>query len=161
MRTPLHSLPHPQRGAEVAEFVLTLPVFFLVFFMVVDFAITLFDQGTITTASRIGTRQATLFWNDPDLFDPTTPLLNRRVKKAMVDSVVTWAEVNLLIKPGSSGLTADFEVNGATVTGATQVIATADVVGVNITYPHTFIGLMAFAGLSGLSMGAESTLVVE
>jgi hypothetical protein len=153
--------PSRQRGAETVEFLLTLLVFFLVFFMIVDFAIATFDQGTVMNTSRDACRQASLYWVDPATFDPETPLQNQKVKRSMVDTVVTWAESNLVIDPGGSGLSASFQINSVDVEWAIEVVSPGDVVSVDVSYPHQFIGLSSLAGVSGMPILGHSVLGVE
>ena len=125
---------------------ITTLLFVLVFFMIVDVAIAVYDRGTMVNAAREGNRQASLFWIDPVLFDPLNPSQNQLLKRSMVDSVMTWAENNLVIDPDTSGLNLTLQINAADMTGATQAVSEGDVVTVDIQYDHTYIGL---AGLSG------------
>jgi hypothetical protein len=150
-----------QHGAETVEFMLTLFLFLFVFVMIIDIAITLYDRGSIINASREGTRQASLYWVDPDLFDPTTPLSNQLLKRSMVDSVMTWTEDNLLIDPQDAGLTMTLQINGTDMPGATAHISTSDVVSVDIAYPHSYILLTGFSGVAAPSLTSRTALGVE
>jgi len=149
-----------QNGAETVEFAVTLLFFFIVFFMIIDFAIAMYDRGTMVNAARDGSRQGSLYWVDPVLFDPLTPLQNQRLKRSMVDTVVTWNE-NLLIDPGGSGLTADLQINMTSMTGATAIVTTNDLVSVGINYPHQYIGLTGLLGVSGLTLTTQSAQGIE
>lgn len=150
-----------QRGAETVEFMFTLLLFFLVFFMIIDFAIAMFDQGTIVNASRDASRQASMYWVDPATFDAETPDQNQQLKRSMVDTLITWTENNLVIDPGNMGLALTLKVNAVDMAAATQSISTDDIVSVGITYPHEFIGLSSLAGVPGLSLAAQSAVGVE
>jgi hypothetical protein len=150
-----------QRGAETVEFVITLLLFLFVFLMIIDIAIVVYNRGTVINASREGARQASLYWVDPLLFDPTTPQLNQRLKRSMVDSVMTWAETNLLIDPASSGLTMALQINSLDMLTAVEHVSTTDVVSVAIQYPHSYIGLTALSGLDGPLISTSTALGVE
>jgi len=158
-----------QRGAETIEFMLTLLLFMFVFFMIVDFAVVTYDRGTINNSARDGSRQASLFWVDPVCFDPETPLENQRFKPDMVTSLVTWVEQNLMIDPARAGLNATLQVNSANINidascsnGIDDVVVTeSDIVAVNITYPHQYIGLSSFFSSPAPTLNTVSSAGVE
>jgi hypothetical protein len=150
-----------QRGAETVEFMLTLFLFLFVFVMIIDVAVAMYDRGTIINASREGARQASLYWVDPLIFDPTTPELNQLLKRSMVDSVMTWTEANLLIDPEDAGLTMALQINALDMPGATAHVSSSDVVSVDILYPHSYILLTGFSGVAGPSLRSITALGVE
>jgi Flp pilus assembly protein TadG len=150
-----------QSGAETVEFMLTFLLFMLVFFMIVDFAIALYDRGAINNAVREGSRQASLYWVDPDLFDPETPDQNQLLRKTMVTSVMTWAENNLLIDPTSAGLNLTLQINAVDMATATESVSDGDLVSVSLQYPHSYIGLSALAGTSDPTLASQSAMGVE
>ena len=150
-----------QQGAETVEFMITLLLFLLVFFMIVDFAIAIYDRGTIINAAREGSRQSTLFWVDPSLFDPTTPDQNQLLKKTMVTSVMTWAETNLLIDPDSAGLNLTLQINSVDMINATEPVLDGDLVSVDIQYPHSYIGLTVLAGATNPVLATQAAQTVE
>jgi hypothetical protein len=150
-----------QRGAETVEFLITLLLFMFVFFMIIDMAVVVYNRGTVINASREGARQASLYWVDPLLFDPTTPQLNQRLKRSMVDSVMTWAETNLLIDPQSNGFTMALQINALDMLTAVEPVSTTDVVSVAIQYPHSYIGLTSFSGLDAPFISTSTALGVE
>jgi hypothetical protein len=150
-----------QRGAETVEFMLTLFLFLFVFVMIIDVAVAMYDRGTIINASREGARQASLYWVDPQIFDPTTPELNQLLKRSMVDSVMAWTTNNLLIDPQNAGLTMVLQINASDMLGATAHVSTSDVVSVDILYPHSYILLTGFSGVAGPSLRSITALGVE
>ncbi|MEJ2692312.1 MAG: TadE/TadG family type IV pilus assembly protein [Candidatus Thiodiazotropha sp.] len=150
-----------QRGAETVEFMLTLFLFLFVFVMIIDIAITMYDRGAVINASREGARQASLYWVDPQIFDPTTPELNQLLKRSMVDSVMSWTEDTLLIDPQDAGLMTSLRINASEMLGATEHISTSDVVSVDISYPHSFVLLTAFSGVAGPLLRSRTDLGVE
>ncbi len=161
--TRLTRLRRAQQGAETVEMLITLPLFLLVFFMIIDFAITVYDRGTLIDASREGSRQASLYWVDPLLFDPETPEQNQLLKRLMVESVMTWVETRLLIDPAAAGVSMTLKINAVDMSSLTltAAVSAGDVVSVGITYPHSYIGLSNLAGVSGPSLTVQSGQGVE
>jgi hypothetical protein len=150
-----------QRGAETVEFMLTLLLFLLVFFLIVDVAIALYNRGTVINASREGARQASLFWVDPLLFDPTTPELNQLLKRSMVESVMTWSETNLLIDPEAVGQTMTLRVNAAEMVDPACHVSSNDVVSVDVSHPHSYLVITALSAVEGPNLTSTETLGVE
>jgi hypothetical protein len=150
-----------QRGAETVEFMLTLLLFLFVFFLIVDAAIALYNRGVIVNTSRDGARQASLYWVDPMLFDPATPNQNQLLKRSMVDSVMDWTELNLLIDPNAMGLTVTLNINDVVVSNATQPVSSTDVASVEISYPHSFLGITALSGVEGPFLISTTAFGVE
>ena len=151
-----------QRGAETVEFMLTLLLFLFVFVMIIDIAVAMYDRGAVINASREGARQASLYWVDPELFDPTTPESNQLLKRAMVDSIMTWTEDSLLIDPQDTGLNMTLEITPAPlIKDGYPIISTTNVVRVGVNYPHSYILLTGFSGVDGPLINASTTLGVE
>jgi hypothetical protein len=146
---------------ETVEFMLTLLLFLLVFFLIVDIAIAMYNRGAVINASREGARQASLFWIDPLLFDPTTPNQNQLFKRAMVDSVMTWTESNLLIDPDAIGLTVTLSINAVEVVNPTQPVSSTDVARVEVSYPHSFLAITALSGVEGPLLTSVTAFGVE
>ena len=140
---------------------LTLLLFLFVFVMIIDIAIAIYNRGAIINASREGARQASLYWVDPLLFDPTTPEQNQLLKRSMVDSVMTWTEQNLLIDAEAVGLTVTLQVNATNMLNATEHVTSTDLVSVDIHYPHHYAALTSFTGLEGPFISASTSLGVE
>lgn len=160
-KIPKTRLRRYQRGAETVEFMVTFLLFVLVMFLIVDFAITVYDRGTVVNAAREGNRQASLFWIDPVLFDPLDPTQNQRFKRSMVDTVMTWTENNLLIDPNMSGINLTLQINNANMTTPTQTVSEGDVVSVDLQYGHNYIGLGVLAGATDPVLTSQSGLGVE
>jgi hypothetical protein len=150
-----------QRGAETVEFMLTLLLFLLVFFMIVDAAIALYNRGTVINASREGARQASLFWVDPLLFNPLTPASNQLLKRSMIESVMTSTETNLLIDPEAVGLTMTLRLNDVEMIDPTHPVSSTDVTRVDVSFPHNYLVITALTGVDGPNLGSTETLGVE
>jgi lipopolysaccharide/colanic/teichoic acid biosynthesis glycosyltransferase len=150
-----------QRGAETIEFLLTFLLFLLVFFLIVDMAIAFYNRGTVIYASREGARQASLFWIDPDLFNPLTPASNQLLKISMVESVMNSTEANLLIDPEAAGLTMTLQVNGVEMINPTQPVSSNDVARVDVSFPHSYLMITAMTGIEGPNLASTETLGVE
>jgi hypothetical protein len=150
-----------QRGAETVEFMITLLLFLLVFFMIIDFAITMYNRGTVINASREGARQASLYWVDPLLFDPMTPASNQLLKRSMVESVMTWTETNLLIDPQAVGQTMTLQLNAVEMVDPTLPVSSDDVVTVDVNFPHSYLVITAMTGVEGPNLASSETLGVE
>jgi hypothetical protein len=140
---------------------ITLLLFLLLFFMIIEVAIVVYNRGTVINASREGARQGSLYWVDPSLFAPTTPELNQRLKRSMVDSVMSWAQTNLLIDPGNSGLSMTLQINFSDMLNPVEHISTNDTVTVAIDYPHRYIVLSGLSGTEAPLISASTTLGVE
>ena len=54
-------MPLKQKGAEIVEFVLILPVLLFIVFGILEFGIVLYDNAIITNASREGARSGVAF----------------------------------------------------------------------------------------------------
>lgn len=155
-----------QQGAETVEFMITLLIFMFIVIMIIEFAILTYDRGAMGNAARMGTRQATLYWADPALFNPTTPLANRRLKPQMVQSVMDWVENNVLIDTGNSGLTPSLLLDATVVdlTSSVPVVVPTVVdtaVTVNVGYAHQYIALSGFIPAAGPTMNTQSASRVE
>jgi hypothetical protein len=150
-----------QRGAETVEFMLTFLLFLLVFFMIIDFAIALYNRGTVINASREGARQASLFWVDPLLFDPLTPSTNQLLKRSMVESVMASTEANLLIDPQTVGLTMTLRLNAVEMLDPTHPVSSTDMARVDVSFPHSFLVITGMTGVEGPNLASSETLGVE
>jgi Flp pilus assembly protein TadG len=150
-----------QRGAETIEFLLTFLLFLLVFFLIVDMAIAFYNRGTVINATREGARQASLFWIDPALFNPLTPASNQLLKRAMVETVMSSTETNLLIDPEAAGLTMTLQVNAVEMINPTQPVSSNDLARVDVGFPHSYLMITAMTGVEGPNLASTETLGVE
>jgi hypothetical protein len=149
-----------QRGAETVEFALTLVLFMLVFFMIVDFALATYNRGVVLQAAREASRQGSLYWVDPAVYNPLTPLQNQRLKRAMVTTMEDWYQ-GILVDPGGSGIDLTLEINDLEITDATVVVNGDANVSVDLSYEHSYIGLDVLASSSGFTLDVRSGAGVE
>jgi hypothetical protein len=130
---------------------LTLVLFFFLVFTIIDLSVAIYNQGVVATASRVGARQASLFWMDPSDYSPTDTANNVRIKESMIDSAVAFY-LSLLIRPSTDDRTAEYRVSGATLDpddGTSDLVCCSAAsctvttcvseasVGVDITYPYS------------------------
>ena len=94
---------------------------------------------------------------NPDMTLPVAGILGSVLGRY---SFVTYAQNNLLIRPTKTNLSTTFEINATNVTVAAPVVFATDVVSVDISYPHEFIGL-SLVNLSGITISSSSSLIVE
>jgi Flp pilus assembly protein TadG len=147
-----------QHGAETVEFLLTLLLFFVVFFMIIDYAITMFDKGTIINAARVGARQGSLYWVDPEDYDPTNPLDNIRMKESMVDTALDYFIDNVLINPGNQTVRKSVALDDGTAVAVNEIVHSMSgrSVTVRLNYPHRFIGLTGLLGVDAPTLQAQT-----
>jgi hypothetical protein len=150
-----------QRGAETVELALTLVAFFIVFFMLVDYSVTMFDRGTFINATRVAARQGSLYWTDPDpnVYDPTQPLDNVRVKKSMIDTALSYYRA-ALITPGNDTVTSTCTLDDDTDCPSLMVGMGGRSLTVDLRYPddsqHSFIGLTGLLGVWAPNLQAQT-----
>ena len=146
-----------QRGAETVEFALTLVAFFIVFFMLVDYSITMFDQGTLINSACVAARQGSLYWTDPDpdVYDPTQPLDNIRMKRSMIDTALNYY-LAALIKGGNDTVTSTCTLDDGTDCPSLVVGMGGRSLTVDLSYPHSFIALSGFLGVEAPNLGAHT-----
>jgi len=147
-----------QYGAETVEFLFTLLLFFTIFFMFVDFSITIFDKGTVINAARVGARQGSLYWVDPAVYDPTQPLANIRMKRSMVETALDYF-LNVLIKTESETVdrSRDCRLDDGTICPTPIVVGMGGRrLTVELDYPHYFFGLTGLTGVLGADLQAKT-----
>ena len=172
MKSPLTvSLKRRQQGAHTVEFMLTLMLFLLVFLTVIEFAIVVYDRGTVNNTVRWGSRQASLFWIDPNdlqlLEDGTIFTVPPRTKHAFVDSVRVWTEQNLLIDPSNLGMNvamqvveADGSITDVTIADPVADVSNVATVRVDVDYAHQYLAIAGF-GFVGLALDSQSSAGME
>lgn len=126
-----------QRGADIVEFVISLPIMMIVFFLILGFGVVMCDWAVVASASRAATREAIRNPSNEDVWDATDNVLA---------SLLTWtgtnpyrcdrlctARSNCAISPCTRTPTI---ISGATTTPQSPR-AGSDVV-VTVKYPFSF-----------------------
>ena len=153
------SSPRRQAGAELVEFLITLLLFFILFFTIIDFSIAIYDKGTVVNAARVGARQGSLFWLDPFTYDPTTPLQNVRLQERLIDSAVD-AHLSLLLNPDGQEVSQVFTVDGNAL-AEDEVVAGVSGAEIIVNLAYTYGGLTGVPGISGLTLRALTGALAE
>jgi hypothetical protein len=138
-----------QLGASVIEFVLMLPFFFMLFFMVIDLAVFVYDRGALGFITQTMARQASLYWMDID--DGLVKIRASEIK----DNIIDQYEDVLLINPGNNGLDCDLKVDSTEITGTLQ-LTDQDLIEIECTLDRGWLGLTGF--ISGLGDTMEITI---
>jgi Flp pilus assembly protein TadG len=132
-----------QRGADIVEFIITLPIMMIVFFVILGLGVVVCDWAIVASASRAATREAIRTPSSPS---PSSNAPVWDAADAVLRSLITWtgtspyicdrlntATSNCLISPYTRTPTT---VSG-TVTTPQSPAAGADVT-VTVRYPVTF-----------------------
>jgi hypothetical protein len=130
----------------LVEALLTIIATFFLILAIIDFSVAVYDNGAVVGASRVGARQASLFWIDPSTYDPDDLENNIRIKESMIRSGVD-AYLEFLMRPNATppAVTLDPPISGVLVgAGGSQVK-------VNIAYPY--------GGLFGSPLNPISSLI--
>jgi Flp pilus assembly protein TadG len=117
-----------QRGAEILEFIITLPVILTVLFMIVELGVGFMDQAVLVNASRAAAREVVRGKTDAQA---------REAAGRVFPSLVTW----------------NSDASAPTVTIVRSGSSPGDDVTVTITYSYQFLLLPAFT-----SSAADLTL---
>ena len=171
MRQPPHR-PR-QTGAETVEFLLTLILFFIVLFIIIDFCVIVFDKGTVVSAARVGARQGSLFWVNPDTNDPLNgydpdafPEANARIKETMIRTAVDVYLTPLLNPGNDSDLDTEFSLTQSVGGVVTETpLAPNDIVGnidgrqIAVRISLDYAGVTKVPGIAGITVnGLTETL---
>jgi Flp pilus assembly protein TadG len=139
-----------QHGLALAEFAIVSGLLFLILFGIVEFSVALFDQATITNASREGARTGILFRPDPR---------NLGAEDTQIRQVVNdYAQAHLISLGGAAAMNVQIARN----LGADGALTVGDPVTVTIAYPYRFLVLPGFiAGMTNLNIRATSVMRAE
>jgi len=137
-RKPIKRLVREQQGAAALEFALIAPLFFILFFGVLDFGLAMYAKGLITHASQEGARYGTIYHLSP----PTAGDI-----RGYVQSYLSGAGFSQPVT--------------ITVTGAGGASGTP--LAVRVDYTYHFLGLPNFLPewADGLNLSAETVKRLE
>jgi Flp pilus assembly protein TadG len=139
-----------QTGATTVEFALTVGLSLVVMFAIIEFAIGMYNQGVLVHGTRVGAREASMYWVDPTRVTPNTnPLDDQRIDAdTVVGSITDWTDNFIVSLNGNNPNAPVVLLNGSPLTG-TPVAAHGDEVRVDTTFqyvgPITSVLANAFA----------------
>ncbi|MFO7741314.1 MAG: pilus assembly protein [Anaerolineae bacterium] len=134
----IRSLVRDNRGQELVEYALTLPIFLLLVIGIMEFGVTVFVYNTMANAAREGARVGAVM-------DGTLDEIRQPVKQAVVDR--------------TGGLSLSPDDNITVVLTATE--SPTETVQVTVYYTHTMItGLMmqAVGGDAQLHLSSQASM---
>src|SRR4051794_465390 len=145
--SPRHRRANPRRGVLTVELMLTLPLLLIVFFGLIEYAMLLLGDQTLTAAAAVGAREATL---------PNAT--HARVVAAVDQSIADWSiEPFVKVEINVNGQSDMIHPLNTAVTGdQIEVIVTVD-------STHAAPDLLKFVGysISGQTLRASFTLRKE
>lgn len=147
----LRGTPRSQRGTEIVEFAITAFLLFILLFGIIEFSIILFDQATITNASREGARTGILFHPQPrDIAAENT---------AITTVVDNYAQTFLMSLGGASSMTINVQRSDLNGDG---MFDSGDELRVTVTYPYHFLILPSFvSSLSDFALAGSTVMRAE
>jgi Flp pilus assembly protein TadG len=123
-----------QRGAEILEFVITLPAILTVFFLIVELGVGFVDQAVLVNASRAAARE---------VIRGRTDTQAREAAEQVLASLISW----------------DPEAPAPTVNVMRSGANAGDEVAVTVTYTYQFLLLPAFASTAAdLTLSARTVM---
>ena len=134
-----------EKGTAAVEFVLILPLLLLMFFLIIEFSIVLYDKAVITNASREGARSGVVFSYPP------------RVSVGAITATVNSYCASNLISFGPATPT-------TVVSGSCN--NTGDPLTVNVSYTYSFYVLPNFTsglgtGITGITLTGTTVMRCE
>jgi Flp pilus assembly protein TadG len=155
-----------QAGAETVEFALTLFLFFFLLFIIIDFLLAVYDHGTVVNASRVGARQGSLYWVNPDTHDRNaSPAQNTSLSESMISSAVD-AYLTPLMNPGSaSDIAPAFSVFIPPATNITlnsgDIRRPVSRATVTVDVQFDYVGFTRLPGVAGITLRGTTQTLVE
>jgi len=128
-----------EKGSQLVEFALILPLLLLVVFGIIDFGLAIFDKAVITNAAREAARAGIVF-------------APNRLNQADVENVaVNYCNQNLITFGA-----VDFDV----VADDPTTLSPGDPLQVTVTYRYT-LAVSGFVGIGSINLSAQSTMRME
>jgi len=148
-----------QRGAEIIEFMFTFLLFWLVFMMIVDLTLLIYDQGVLRRAANEAARAASLYWVDIANFNAnaTDPLSNIKLNPARVATIRDHYQ-KIIINRQKNPINYQIALDGNNVASSTQQGA---VINVTLDYTHRYIGLTGLLGVTDGTVTARARALSE
>ncbi|MEA3277444.1 MAG: TadE family protein [Pseudomonadota bacterium] len=151
-----------QAGGEVLEFAITAALVFALLFGIIEFSVGMFDQGTLVNAARVGAREASLFWVDPENIDPDNPELNQRVKTSEVaDAIAAYTDDFLIAFFAEPSPEVQFQGQPIEDVADTFVVGPGDEVAVRLTLGYRPAVTAVLVDVLDLNLAAQAVMRVE
>lgn len=148
-----------QKGGETVEFALLSTLIFLLMFAMIEFFIAVYNQGVITHASRIGARQASMYWVDVTKILPNSdPKNDQKISISEVQKItnsftnqftVFLEQKNLEIKWNDSSISNN------------QPVQHGQKISVNLTGKYKASVTKALIKILDIDMGSASEMRIE
>jgi TadE-like protein len=152
-----------QHGATTVEFALTIGLSLTLMFAIIEFAVAMYNQGVLVHATRLGAREASLFWVDPpQITSDSDPRQDQRIHRdTILDAITDWTE-NFVVSftaedPGDPVL----RLRGATVAAATPVVAPGDEVRIDTAFRFRGPVTSVLSGAFDYTQRARAVMRVE
>lgn len=160
----------PQRGAATVEFALTIGLSLALMVAIIEFAVAMYNQGVLVHATRLGTREASLFWVDPaQITQDSDPRNDQRIHRdTVVNGVRDWT--HRFVVSSTSDVTDDplfrlpqetLFLNGETVMAETPVVATRDEVRIDSEFQFRGPVTSVLSGTFNYTQSARADMRVE
>lgn len=155
--------PGRQKGGETVEFALHAALVFLLFFGIIEFAIAMYDQGTMVHASRVGAREASLYWLDVTQITPESdPGNDQRAKPSEIEAAVKTFSDRFLVSFTGADAVVDIFHGGVRINNlATTVVGAQDTVRADVSLLYRAPVTAALAHLLDLNLSARAEMRVE
>lgn len=169
-----------QSGASLVEFAIIIPLLFILFFGIIEFAILMYDRAILTNATREASRLATLYGNTYELTDEENDIYSfyYGAEEIIENKILDFCKENL-ISFGQDTLEADdidviwertigFDGDGnpitETFTDYTEALS-GDRIVVNVSYSFNFLVLSklisSLSGNDGIPLNIETVMRIE
>lgn len=155
--------PSRQKGGETVEFALHAVLVFLLFFGIIEFSIAMYDQGTMVHASRVGAREASLYWLDVTQITPQSdPQDDQRVSPSAIEDAVTEFSDRFLVSFTGAEAVVDIFHEGVRINDLeTRVVGAQDAVRTDVSLLYRAPVTAALAQLMDLDLLARAEMRVE
>jgi hypothetical protein len=150
-----------QRGGETIEFALLAALVFLLLFGIIEFAIAMYNEGVIVHSSRVGAREASLFWVDINQLSMTNPETNQRIKTSEVESAASDFADRFLVSFSGAATKIRFQDQPISDVADTLIVGPGDEVSVRVSLDYRAPVSGAIAHLANMNLAGQSVMRVE
>jgi hypothetical protein len=145
------------------EFALTIALSLTLMFAIIEFAVGMYDQGVLVHATRVGAREASLFWVDPpQITSDSDPRQDQRIHRdTVLDAVTDWTENFVVSFTAEDPDDPVLRLDGATVATATPVVAPGARVSIDTAFRFRGPVTSALSGAFDYTQRARAVMRVE